>query len=111
MARTALTVQQINRSGVTPSYTAANVDGHSIANDGTVVLHVKNGGASPINVTVPIPTLVDGQAVSSRVVAVANAGEKIIGPFPAAQYNQSAGDVNVDFSAVTSVTVAALRIG
>lgn len=110
MARSALTIQQVARTGIIPSYGAANVDGNSISNDGQVFLHIKNGGASPINVTVQVPTQVDGMAITARVVAVANASEKMIGPFPPNLFNQSDGSLYVDYSAVTTVTVAAVRL-
>jgi len=108
MARTDLTAQAITRSGVGPTFAAANVDGHSWADNGQQFLYVKNASGSPITVTFPIPVLVDGQAVASKTVSVpATTGERIIGPFTG-QYRQSDGDVWVDFSSVTTVTVALL---
>ncbi len=110
MARTALTVNDVVRSGLAWAPSAANVDGHSILNNGHVVLYVKNGGGAGINVTIQTPGTVDGNAISDLVVAVAAAGEKILGPFPPDIYNQSTGDLYVDFSGVTTVTVFAVRI-
>lgn len=109
MARTDLTPQNISRSGLGPTFAAASVDGHSWADNGKQFLYVKNASGSPVTVTFPIPVLVDGQAVASKTVSVpATTGERIIGPFTG-QYRQSDGDVWVDFSAVTSVTVALLQ--
>ena len=111
MARTQLMVQQIARLGLNPTYSAADGSNqNAFANDGRTFLHVKNGGGSSINVTIDTPGTVDGLAVTNLVVAVPNAGERIIGPFPANVYNQSDGMAYVDWSAVTSVTVAALRL-
>lgn len=110
MARTALTVLQVARTGLTPAYTAGNVDGHSIVNDGRVCTHVKNGSGSSINVTVQTPGTVDGLAVSDLVVAVPAGQERMIGPFPPGVYNQADGTVYVDLSAVTTVTLAAVRL-
>jgi hypothetical protein len=111
MARTALTVQQISRSGLGPAYTAANVDGHSVDNrNQKLFLHVKNGSASSINVTVVTPATVEGLAVADLVVAVPNGGERMIGPFSNRPFNQTDGTIHVDFSAVTTVTVAAFKI-
>lgn len=108
MARTDLTAQAIGRAGLAVVFAAANVDGHSWADNGQQFLQVKNAGGSPITVTFPIPVTVDGQAVASRTVSIpATTGDKIIGPFTS-QYRQSDGDVWVDFSAVTSVTCALL---
>lgn len=110
MARSALTYQQIDRDGVVPSYASANADGNSLANDGRMFLHVKNGSGSSINVTVETPGTVDGNAVADKVVAVAAGSEKMIGPYPPDVYNQSDGTMYIDYSAVTSVTVGVLRI-
>lgn len=115
MARTALTVQSIIRNGLAPSFGAANVDGHAVPNDGKTWIEVKNAGGSPITVTIQTPGTVDGMAVADRTVVVpATTGDRMIGPFPPNQYNQISGSdvgtVYVDFSAVTSVTVAAFTM-
>lgn len=111
MARTALSVQTITRAGITPSYSAANADGHSIQNsEANFILHVKNGSGSSITVTIATAAQIDGLDVSDRTVTVGAGAEKVIGTFPQSIYNQSDGTVNVDFSAVTSVTVAAFKV-
>ena len=108
MARTDLTAQAISRAGLAVVFAAANVDGHSWADNGQQLLQVKNTDAAPITVTFPIPVLVDGQTVASRTVTIpATTGDKLIGPFTS-QYRQTDGDVWVDFSAITNVTCALL---
>lgn len=109
MARSALTLQTVAKTGIVPSYAAANADGNSFANDGNTVIHVKNGSGSSINVTLQTPGTVDDLAVTDRVVAVAAGAEKMIGPFPPGIYNQS-GSVYVDYSDVTTVTVGAFKM-
>lgn len=110
MARTALVPQQVVRAGLTPVFSAANADGHSVANDGHVMLEVKNGSGAPITVTVQTPGTVDGLAIAELVVTIpATSGDKMIGPFQPGIYNQADGTIYVDFSAVTTVTVAAVR--
>jgi hypothetical protein len=110
MPRSDLTVQQIARTGIVPSYAAANALGNSIPNDGQVFVHIKNGAGAPINVTVLVPALVDSMAITARVVAVANGSEKMIGPFPPGIFNQPDGKVYVDYSSETTITVAAIRL-
>jgi hypothetical protein len=109
MARTALSVQQVSRAGLTPAYAAPNVDGHAIPNSGKECLHVKTT-TNACNVTFQTPGSVDGQAVGDRVVALGTSTERIIGPFPPSIYNQGAEELYVDFSVVTGVTVAAFRL-
>lgn len=108
MPRTALAVQQIVRSGLTPNYTAANVDGHSIPNGGTEFIHVKTG-ASGVTVTIQTPNTVDGLAITDRQIVIGTSSERMIGPFPRNVYNQGAEEVYIDFSQVTTVTIAAIR--
>lgn len=110
MPRTALAVQTVKPEGVIPAYTAANADGHAIANRGRMCLHVKNGGGSAIDVTLVTGATVGGRAVADDVVSVAAGAEKLIGPFSESVYNQSGGVMHVDFSAVTTVTVAAIVV-
>jgi len=105
-----LAVQQSTRAGLTPVYTAANVDGHNIPNTGSEVLHIKTVGTA-CTVTIAIPSTVDGQSVTNKTVVLGTSSERIIGPFPPNIYNQGDNTVLVTFSAVTAVTVAALRCG
>lgn len=110
MARTALATQLVSGAGIVPAYTAANVDGHAVEH-GTI-LHVKNGGGAPINVTLITPGTVRGRAIADDVIAVANGGEKMISLSDRALEQTSGADegtVYVDFSDVTSVTVAAVQ--
>lgn len=113
MARSALTVQGVTRSGLTPAFVAANSDGNSFPNDGKTWIHLRNTNAA-VTVTVQIPVTVDGQSVSGRTVVVgATTGEKVIGPFPVEKYNQfaaDAGSVYVNYSAITGLSVGAFAL-
>jgi hypothetical protein len=109
MARSALTVQTIVKTGLTHSLAAANVDGNSFANDGNTYLHVKNAGVGSVTVTIQTPGTVDDLTVSDRTVTVGAGAEKLIGPLAPGIYNQS-GEVYVDYSGVTSVTVGAFKM-
>lgn len=102
MPRTALAAQAVTDAGLDPAYTAANVDGHSIPPG--ALLHVKNGGGASINVTLQTPVTFQGKAVADTVVAVPAGAERIIGGLKPTLYGDS---VLVDFSGVTTVTVAA----
>lgn len=109
MPRTSLAIQAPSSGGLTPNYSAANVDGHSIVNNGQVMMIVKNASAAAINVTAQTPGIVDGLALPDKVVSVAAGGERHFRWDPG-PYNQADGTVYVDFSAVTSVTVAAFQL-
>lgn len=118
MARDVLTVQDITRDGITPSYAAGDALGHSFNNVGeNILLQVKNTDAAPITVTILNPSVLDGESVPDKTVSVpATTGDKMIGPFPKRLYEQEdvdAADVRsilIDLSAVANVTIAAIRL-
>jgi hypothetical protein len=106
-----MTVQQIARTGLNPSFAAVDGTNHNaFANDGRTFLYVTNAAGSPINVTIDTPGVVDGLAVGNLVVSVTNGQSRVIGPFPTNIYNQADGKVYVDWSSGTSITAAALRL-
>lgn len=112
MPRISISAQQIVRTGLASALAAVDQpNGNQFANDGMCFLYVKNGSGSSINVTISTPGNVDGLAVADLVVAVpATTGERMIGPFPPGIYNQSDGNVYVDYSSGTSVTAGVFRL-
>ncbi|MFI5974800.1 hypothetical protein [Streptomyces sp. NPDC051452] len=111
MARTALTPQRFATTGLTATYATPDAAGVSLRSSGKQVLHVKNGSGSSITVTLKIGRTVEGQAVTAPAVTVAAGADKFFGPFND-NYEQPDGKdiVFVDFSSVTSVTVACLSL-
>jgi hypothetical protein len=107
-------VQSITTAGLTPSFEAANGSGGQMfANNGRRFVRVKNASGSPITVTVLIPATLDGVAPANggkQVTVPATTGDVVFGPFGATTYNQADGKVYLDFSAVTSVTLAVLEV-
>lgn len=117
MARDILTLQETLRTGLEVTYAAGSTaNGHAFDNRGqAVILHVINGGGSPINVTINTPETVDGLAVDDQVIVVTNAEDRFIGPFRNDLYGQAEQGMTkavlVDLSDDTSVTLAAIQIG
>lgn len=108
MPRTAITPQKITTSGLAPNTEAANVDGNSIPVGR--ILRVTNGSAASINVTAKMPGLVDGNlALPNRVSAVAAGATRYFGGHGVV-FHQSDSTIHFDYSAVASVTVAALEL-
>lgn len=115
-----LTINSHAFAGLEPAFVAAAAGGDKFTNpnDERTYVRVKNGGASPITVTVaPVaPNSVKQAGATPGPVSLPNysvpvpaSGDITIGPFPAA-YNDADGNVNLTYSGVTSVTVAAIRI-
>jgi hypothetical protein len=113
MARTALAAQTADPDGlISPVFSAANVDGHWV--DPGDLLIVRNTNGATRTVTVVSGATFGSLAVADVAVVVpATTGEAIIGGLRADVFAQpsgaQAGKVYIDFSAVTGVTVAAIR--
>jgi len=111
MPATELTVSTITTSGLTPpTYADANAAGNYFINNGKTFLIVKNASASPIKVTIDSPAYCDQGFQHDVEVTVAAGAEKWIGPFPTVRFNDSSGDVQITYDAVTNVTVAVVSI-
>ena len=111
-----LTAQQISQSGLKPVYASAAVAGDLVINTGIQYFHVKNGSGVSVTSTVTpvITTVVDpllGTLVKETATLILGAGEEgFLGPFETEAFNSTDGTVEIEYSAVASVTVAALYI-
>lgn len=107
----ALAHQPIAFTGSAVSFQAAESLDTATA-DRRSFLWVRNGGGSPINVTITVPGTTFGQNNPDIVVAVPNGAERMIGPLsPDLTAAETFGVVLVTYSALTSVTVAVARLG
>jgi hypothetical protein len=110
-----LTTQVINRAGLGPTYAAAAGGGDAMSCGSGMFLHVKNAGGSPVNVTLAIPAsrfYTAGINMTSPVVSVpATTGDRMIGPVDGQTFTDpTTGLCTITYSAVTSVTVAAVQL-
>lgn len=109
----ALSAQVIDGDGlVNPTYAAATATtGDTFPCDGRTVLHVKNGSGSSINVTLTshFATKV-GATAADQVTAVAAGGNAFFLLDPDVFADPTTGQATAVCSAVTTVTVAALRV-
>ena len=109
-----LTIQQITEAGGSVTYSAATADGDTADNGGGTFLHIKNGGGSEITVTITAQTTSVDSSIygdltkANASIAVAGSGEAFIGPFKQSAFNNTDGEIVITYSAVTSVTIAAL---
>lgn len=105
-----LTVQQVGQSGLAPVYVAAAAGGDQFANNGKTYFHVKNASASAITVTVDSIAPCSQGFDHNLSVSVPAGGERIIGSFEPARFNNDTSLVSVTYSAVSTVTVAAVTL-
>lgn len=95
MSVTTLAVQTMSWDGIDPTYSAANADGHTFANNGRTFFQAFNGSGADIECTFATPGTVDGLAIGELVVDIAAGEDAIIGPFPPAIYNTDPGTTDV----------------
>ena len=106
-----LNAQNILRSGLAPAFVAANAGGDQFVPDREAYLHVKNGGAGAITVTVaagqvPAPNL----TTTMQGVSVPAGGERLLGPFPYQIFADANGFAQVTYSGVGTVTVGVFKL-
>lgn len=106
-----LTVQNIVKTGLTPSYSAAAAGGDQYAiTDSRTYVHVKNGGGSSITVTINSQKACDQGGDHDLAVSVTNGQERLIGPLEYARFKNGGGYVQITYSGVTSVTIGVFHL-
>lgn len=111
MPRETLAVERVNVDGLAATYTAANADGHAVPWSESMLIHIRNGDTAEKTITIPTPQTVGGLDVAERTRSIPAGGEVFIGRFLAREtYRQDDGTVWIDYSATTSVDIAALRL-
>lgn len=102
--------QALTTAGAAATYAAASAGGDRFTPGTRVFMHVKNGSASSINVTVTTPGTFDGLAIADRIIAVPASGERMF-QLPADQYASPADGLgDVAWSASATVTFAVLKV-
>lgn len=101
--------QQVQITGTEIAYAAAAAGGDTVKPGDRVFLHVVNGDVSDHTVTLAVPGTEYGQAKPDVAVTVTAGEERMIGPLPR-QLANSNGLVDITYDAVTSLTIAAVRI-
>lgn len=111
MSRTEIPVTPVTRAGILPA--AENngdvANNHFFVNNGKTVLLVRNAGGSAFTVTAKFSVLVDGQPITNRVVSLAAAASKYLGPFPISEFGTSV-QVDVDAGSATNLKLSAYSV-
>lgn len=111
MSETQLTPQQILKTGITPTLSAANADGSYFHNDGRTYIDVACAGVET-TLTIDTPGVKDGDLdIEDRdVVIPATTGHKKIGPLAPSIYNDADGNAHITFTQVTGLTIGIFRL-
>lgn len=106
-----LSPAQAKITGATVTMVAASGGGDKVKPNSRTALLVKNGDASSKTVTVAVPgNTKQGQPIPDVAVVVAAGAMALIGPFDADLGDDTDRLVHISYSAVTSVTVAAVSV-
>lgn len=107
-----LTVTQSKRQATPVALVTPDLNGDSFPNTGRealLVQHTNPGGAARLLIVTTAATL-DGEAVADKQVIVQPGETHLLGPFPAGVYSNPQGQVTVNYSLITDLKVAAVRI-
>lgn len=110
MTRQAITPQQFTKTAfLNPTYAAVTGTGVQWQNTGKEKLAVINGSTAS-TATINLPPGYAGQSVTpfSAPLPTSNTTPQFLGPFDKA-FNQPDGNIYIDLSSVTGVTVALLQ--
>jgi len=105
-----ITVQEIAITGLEETFVSAAGGGDTFKNDGRTFFHAKNGSGADQTLTFTTPGKIHGVAIADPTVVVTAGEERLIGPFDPSIFNNASGLVAVSYSAVTSLTVSAVRL-
>lgn len=96
--------------GTAINYSGADAAGDTVAPSDRTYLHVKNGSAASVNVTVDSRRPCDQGVDHDLVVAVPAGGDRMIGPVSPGRFAGTSGLASVTYSAAASVTVAVIAL-
>lgn len=116
MPRTAFSVVTSAPGGTVLSAAAAvdAANGNQFANTGREIIEVTNGAVSSITVTI----ITNGvhtaggvnYAIADLTPTVTNGTSKVFGPFDTSLFNDSSGNVLIDWSSGTSITARVISV-
>lgn len=106
MAGTIQPVQICVDSGIVPTdlHTTLALQNEIPVNARTLIIITAVTGA--VNVTIKNQVLVDGSAAPNKVINIAAAATKVIGPFPAGVYGLQDNNVEFDIDTLANVATA-----
>lgn len=105
MARVTITPSPMIVGGVAFSPVAVEADGNAFPNTGNQLFYIKNGNGATLTIIIQTPLTVGGIAVAEVTKALLTTEEWVFGVFPQHIFNQSNGEVWIDYDISASVTI------
>ena len=105
----ALSTSVVPLTGLVVAPVAASAGGDDCQSGAGVLLVVENGDASSHTVTLVTPGTVNGLPIGDRAVVVA-AGAQAVIPVTSDYRNPATGRASITYDAVTSMSVAVIRV-
>lgn len=100
-----LSLQTLTTAGIAQTLSTASATGDACLNDGTTFLRVRNSsGANAYTLTLVTPQSVNGVAVADVAVTIATSGDRLIGPFPTATFNDGNSLVSWTYTGTAPAT-------
>ncbi len=115
MSVVALTVTTVSRAyqDMGAVSVAANAGGNSFTNTGSEYVYISNASVGSITVSFTVVSAVDGITPAAKTVVVPAGKWTLVGPWPGQWYSTISTPpvVNITYSGVTTLTVAAFKPG
>ena len=114
MAAPTLTPTALGHTGYDlTNLAAANVAGDSWVTTGVEQFVIKNAAGAPITLTLVfgVNAKIDGVAPANETVSIPAGHTMMFGPFLQSTLADASGNMNVTYSAITSITVGVVKPG
>lgn len=100
----------VSTAGTLLGAAACAAGGDQMLNDGRTILYFKNTDVGTVTITAVTSSTVAGLAIADVAFTLIQNAERVIGPFEPRYWNDASGYVLLTYSAVTALTVAAIRV-
>lgn len=111
MARSALTISEVDVNGAEVSAVACNADGNSIPAQSDIWLMFENGSGGSLTATFVATGYKGGVAIEDIDLVMAAGEIHFITGLEPSVFQQSDGVIHIDYSGVTDLTVKAFKRG
>jgi hypothetical protein len=110
MAASEIIVQQIVDTGLEATYEAANADGNFFINNNLTGFHLINEAVTPVTVTITSLIPDNFGITHDQTLIVPASSETLINYMSKRRFNNLSSITNITYSAVVTLTVAALKV-